>query len=185
MRNITLEEAWSQIKPSISYFKIFGCIAYIHIPDNKRTKLDDKGFKCVFFGVSGELKAYRLFDPLFKTIIISRDMRFEEEGSWDWDNNYKKAILVDLEWSDNNTANTNAEELVDTNVKELTLHVEESYTIRPHVNVEAIIKPHANGAATILDVNTEGNEFAAIESTVTKKNHSTNSEEGRIRRPSG
>jgi hypothetical protein len=82
VRNITPEEAWSQIKPSVSYFKIFGCTVYVHIPDNKRTKLDDKSLKCVFLGVSGESKAYRLFDPLSKTIIISRDVRFEEEGSW-------------------------------------------------------------------------------------------------------
>jgi hypothetical protein len=65
----------------VSYIKIFGCTAYVYIPDNKRTKLDDKSLKCVFLGVSGESKAYRLFDPLSKTIIISRDVRFEEEGS--------------------------------------------------------------------------------------------------------
>jgi hypothetical protein len=68
VRNITPEEARSQIKPSVSYFKIFGCIVYVHIPNNKITKLDDKSLKCVFLGVSGELKAYRLFDPLSKKL---------------------------------------------------------------------------------------------------------------------
>jgi hypothetical protein len=185
VRNITPKEAWSQIKPSVSYFKIFGCTAYVHIPDNKRTKLDDRSLKCVFLGVSGESKAYRLFDPLSKTIIISRDVRFEEEGSWDWDNSYEEAILVDLEWSDSNTAATNAEEPTDTNAEEIKLHAEESYIIRPHAQVETAIRPHADEAATILDVNTEGNESAATESTATVENHSTNSEEGRIRRPLG
>jgi len=185
MRNITLEEAWSQIKPSVSYIKIFGCTAYVHIPDNKRTKLDDKSLKCVFLGVSGESKAYRLFDPLSKTIIISRDVRFEEEGSWDWDNSYEKAILVDLEWSDNNTAATNAEEPADMNAEEIKLHANESYTIRSHANIKTAIRPYADEATTILDMNTERDESAATKSTATTENHSTNSEEGRIRGPPG
>ena len=159
MRNITPKEAWSQIKPLVSYFKIFGCSAYVHIPGNKRTKLDDKSLKCVFFGVSGESKAYRLFDPLSKTIIISRDMKFEEEGSWDWDNNNEKAILVDLEWSDSNTADTNAEKLRPhaDEVATIRPHIdEESYTIRPHANVEAAIRPHVDEVATIMHVIQKG-----------------------------
>ena len=35
-------EAWSSIKPSVSHFKIFGCICYAHVPADKRTKLDEK-----------------------------------------------------------------------------------------------------------------------------------------------
>lgn len=77
--NTTPEEAWSKIKPSVSHFRIFGCTAYVHIPDNQRTKLDEKSFKCIFLGVSEESKAYRLFDPKSKKIIISRDVKFEEE----------------------------------------------------------------------------------------------------------
>lgn len=77
--NTTPEEAWSKIKPSVSHFRIFGCTAYVHIPDNQRTKLDEKSFKCIFLGVSEESKAYRLFDPKSKKIIISKDVKFEEE----------------------------------------------------------------------------------------------------------
>ena len=111
-------------------------------------------------------------------------MRFEEEGSWDWDNSYEDAILVDLEWSDSNTAATNVEEPADMNPEEIRLYAEESYTIRSHANIDTAIRPHADEAATILDVNTEGNESAVTESTATAEN-STNSEEGRIRRPPG
>ena len=100
VKNVTPEEAWSHIKPSVSYFRIFGCTAYVHIPDVKRTKLDNKSLKCVFLGVSGEAKAYRLFDPLSKTIIISRDVKFEEDGHWDWDHGYAEAVMADLDWDD-------------------------------------------------------------------------------------
>ncbi|PHT35796.1 hypothetical protein CQW23_23496 [Capsicum baccatum] len=36
------EEAWSERKPTVDHFRIFDCIAYAHIPDEKRKKLDDK-----------------------------------------------------------------------------------------------------------------------------------------------
>jgi transposase InsO family protein len=63
VRNKTPEEAWSGTKPSVAHFRVFGCVSYAHIPDNKRTKLDDKSLKCVLLGVSEGAKAYRLYDP--------------------------------------------------------------------------------------------------------------------------
>lgn len=57
-----------------------------HIPifqTRREKKLDDKGMKCIFLGVSEESKAYRLFNPITKKIIISRDVLFDEETSWE------------------------------------------------------------------------------------------------------
>nr|KYP72045.1 Retrovirus-related Pol polyprotein from transposon TNT 1-94 [Cajanus cajan] len=48
----TPEEAWSGDKPRVDHFRVFGCIAHAHIPDQKRSKLDDKSKRCVFLGVS-------------------------------------------------------------------------------------------------------------------------------------
>lgn len=73
----------------------------MHIPDAKRTKLEDKNFSCVLLGVSEESKAYRLYDPASMTIVLSRDVRFEEDKSWDWDKSYKELVAADLEWGDN------------------------------------------------------------------------------------
>lgn len=39
VQNMTPEEVWSGKKPSVDYFKTFGCIAYAHIPNEKRKKL--------------------------------------------------------------------------------------------------------------------------------------------------
>lgn len=36
VQNMTPEETWSGRKPSVDHFKVFGCIAYAHIPDEKR-----------------------------------------------------------------------------------------------------------------------------------------------------
>ena len=82
VKGVTLEEAWSGVKPNVDYFRVFGCIGHVHVPDNKRKKLDDKSFQCVLLGVSEESKAYRLYDPVSKKIVVSRDVVFEEDKFW-------------------------------------------------------------------------------------------------------
>ena len=77
VKGVTPEEAWSGVKPNVDYFRVFGCIGHVHVPDNKRKKLDDKSFQCVLLGVSEESKAYRLYDPVSKKIVVSRDVVFE------------------------------------------------------------------------------------------------------------
>ncbi len=37
------------------------CIAYVHVPDEKKSKLDPKAEKCIFIGYSSEQKGYRCF----------------------------------------------------------------------------------------------------------------------------
>jgi len=54
----TLEEAWSGEKPNVDYFRLFGCLAHVHISYQHRVKLNDKSKKCVLIGVSDESKAY-------------------------------------------------------------------------------------------------------------------------------
>jgi len=71
VQNRTPEKAWSGRKPAVDHFRIFCCIAYAHVPDEKRKNLDDKGEKCVFLGISECSKAYKLFNPLTKRIVTS------------------------------------------------------------------------------------------------------------------
>ena len=47
VKNKTLEETWSGVKPLVEHFRVFGCISHVHVLDNKRTKLDDKSLSCV------------------------------------------------------------------------------------------------------------------------------------------
>nr|XP_028948054.1 uncharacterized protein LOC114820894 [Malus domestica] len=76
----------------------------------KRVKLDDKSLKCILMGVSEESKAYRLFDPISQKIIISRDVVFEEDEQWNWDEVYEQAVLTDLEWETDEETTTENEE---------------------------------------------------------------------------
>ena len=36
------QEVWIGKKPSIKHLKFFGCDAYVHVPKEKRSKLDNK-----------------------------------------------------------------------------------------------------------------------------------------------
>ena len=75
-------EAWSQGRWTVEHLRVFGCVAYAHVPKEQRQKLDDKGVKCIFIGYSSESKEYRLYDPLNKKMILSRDVEFLENQSW-------------------------------------------------------------------------------------------------------
>ena len=78
LQGITLEEAWSKIKPDVSHFRVFGCEAWAHIPDEKQKALQPKSEKCIFAGYSEDVKGYRLLRPHSHDIIIRRDVEFDE-----------------------------------------------------------------------------------------------------------
>lgn len=82
MKDMTPEEAWFGCNPVVDYFRVFGCIAYVHVSDPKRKKLDNKGEKCVLLGVTEEFKAFHHYNPLTKKICISKDVIFNENISW-------------------------------------------------------------------------------------------------------
>ncbi|GAU30667.1 hypothetical protein TSUD_31390 [Trifolium subterraneum] len=90
VKDMTPEKAWSGVKPSVHHFKTW-CVAYAHVNDAKRKKLDSKSQKCVLLGVSEESKAYKLYDPISKKIIISRDVIFEESKGWNWNNTHNES----------------------------------------------------------------------------------------------
>jgi len=62
-----------------------GVGAYAHIPDQRSKKLDDKGEKCIFLGVSEQSKAYKLYNPDTKKMVITRDVVFDKGLVWNWD----------------------------------------------------------------------------------------------------
>jgi len=56
IHGMTLEEKFTSKKPDVSHLRMFGCIAYVHVPDEKRSKLDPKAEKYIFIGYSLEQK---------------------------------------------------------------------------------------------------------------------------------
>jgi hypothetical protein len=62
VHGMTLEEKFTGKKPNVSHLKVFCYIAHVHVPDEKRSKLDSKVEKCIFIGYSLEQKGYRCFN---------------------------------------------------------------------------------------------------------------------------
>lgn len=76
---MTPYERWFGKKPNISHLRVFGCDAFVHIPDQKRRKLEGKSSKYVFIGYHGSYKGYKFYDPENNRMFISRDATFLED----------------------------------------------------------------------------------------------------------
>ena len=72
-------EVWKGEKPNIEHLKVFGCIAYAHVPDSQRQKLDKKAKKLRFVGYCTQSKGYRLLGENTSKVFIRRDVIFNEK----------------------------------------------------------------------------------------------------------
>lgn len=72
----TPSEIWYNKKPDVSKLRVFGCTAFVWVPQQKRKKLDSKSVKMVMMGYTSN--GYRLWNLQKKQIVIARDIRFIE-----------------------------------------------------------------------------------------------------------
>ncbi|CAM8959850.1 unnamed protein product [Rhodiola kirilowii] len=154
VQNITPQEAWNGGKPDVEYFKIFGCIAFAHIPDQKRKKLDDKGEKCIFLGVSEQSKAYKLYNPVTKKIVISRDVIFDEERIWNWGEKdmLPKQIPVSLD-KEEDTKNSHTEDVINQeSTNEISAAARSPYCLRTNRRRPAWITDYVSGDENFDDL---------------------------------
>ena len=81
LSNSMPEESWSRNKPNVSHLCIFGCRAFVHIPNKLRSKLSAKSLVCTFIGYAQQRKAYHLVHWLSKCFIDSCDVIFNKGGT--------------------------------------------------------------------------------------------------------
>ena len=62
---------WDGTVPDVSYFRVYGCKAYYHVPDHNRRKLDPKSREAVFVGYESLSKGYKLWDKHSRTFVVS------------------------------------------------------------------------------------------------------------------
>lgn len=91
MNERTPYEAWKGEKPNISHVKVFGCLAHMKTTGTHIRKLDDRSRVVVHLGNESGTKAYRLYDPESNSILVSRDVVFEEGKTWKWSEVQKMA----------------------------------------------------------------------------------------------
>ena len=67
----TPHEVWTGKKLSLSHLRVFGCDAYVHVPKDKRTKLDNKSERCIFIGYKDGLKGYKLWNLEIRKVVYN------------------------------------------------------------------------------------------------------------------
>ena len=65
------DRIWSNNEISYDYLRVFGCKAFVHIPKDKRSKLDAKTRPCVFIGYGQDKLGYRFYDSVQKKLVRS------------------------------------------------------------------------------------------------------------------
>ncbi|VFQ78825.1 unnamed protein product [Cuscuta campestris] len=73
------DRVWSGKDVSYDHLRVFGCKAFVHVPKDERSKLDVKTRQCIFVGYGHDEFGYRLYDPVEKKLVRSRDVIFMED----------------------------------------------------------------------------------------------------------
>ena len=77
---VTPVEILTNRKPDIGRFRIFGCLAFSHIPKQFRGKFHPKSRKCIMVGYT--ITCYELWCPSTNKIIFARNVVFDESKNF-------------------------------------------------------------------------------------------------------
>lgn len=58
--------------------RVFGCVAYVYLHKNQRSKLDPCARRCLFLGYGIHQKGYRCYDPTARRLYVTMDVQFLE-----------------------------------------------------------------------------------------------------------
>jgi len=79
-KGISPMEHWTGNAPSIGHLCIWGSTTWVHIPKERRRKLDPKSVKAILVGYEEDAgtKVYRVYDPESKRLVLSQDVIIDE-----------------------------------------------------------------------------------------------------------
>lgn len=89
LESITRAELWYDEKPNVKNLKVFGTVAYSHVPDQFRSKFGNKSEKCIMIGYVNN--GYRLWNIKKNKIQTSRNVVFNENMFY-YNQNERKAL---------------------------------------------------------------------------------------------
>lgn len=85
LKDRTPYELFHEKKPNISHLRVFGCVGYAKVEKVNLKKLDDRSRMLVNLGTEPGSKAYRLYDPEKRQVVMGRDVIFDDNKGWEWD----------------------------------------------------------------------------------------------------
>lgn len=91
--------------PSTLHLKprVFGCVAYVHIHKNIRSKLNPCAVRYVFIGFNPQHKGYRCYHPPTRHVYVTINVTFSEDKPFFPPNHSlqgKMTGIEDYEWVD-------------------------------------------------------------------------------------
>ena len=150
MEDKTPQEVWTNKKLSLSHLKVFGCDSYVHVPKEKRTKLDSKSEKCIFIGYKDGLKGYKLWNPVIKKDVYNPDVVFKEvKDVIKHEVQPKEPENIEFELKEEESNSTEEEESKDEETK--TLGVRRSVQERRQLERYSPSAFYSNFALSIID----------------------------------
>lgn len=62
--------------------RVFGCVEFVHLHKNQRTKLDPCVVSCLFLGYGSHQKGYRCYDPTTRCTYVTMDVTILESETF-------------------------------------------------------------------------------------------------------
>lgn len=128
----------------VDHFKKIWCVAYTHIPDQKRKKLNDNGDKYIFLFVSDQSKDYKVYNPSLQKIVIIQDVVFHEDQTQSWrENIVTQYIPVDFD-DDEKMPQPVATQNVLVNSQSPLISATNDYQLEEKSNTPTVTRPQCN-----------------------------------------
>jgi len=144
LENMKLEEAFTGKKPCGDHLHIFGCPACIHVPKDRRKKLDSTSIKGILIGYNLSSKSYRIYIKEGRKFEVSRDVIFDENHA------YKIYKDIPIDYDDEDTPLFDEEE----NHNKSTTNQEEEEEV-PTESIQPVIIPKLKKRPNWLKANLE------------------------------
>ncbi|CAL9016092.1 unnamed protein product, partial [Prunus brigantina] len=85
--------------------RIFGCVAFVHLHKNQRSKLDPCALRCVFVGYATHQKGYRCYHPHTRRTYVTLDVTFLESELFFHDPSSNSTLQGEIRSEEQNWSN--------------------------------------------------------------------------------
>ncbi|KAI5352266.1 hypothetical protein L3X38_005157 [Prunus dulcis] len=92
--------------------RIFGCVVFVHLHKNQRSKLDPCALRCVFVGYATHQKGYRCYHPPTQRTYVTLDVTFLESELFFHDPSSNSTLQGEIRSEEQNWSNLENKEIL-------------------------------------------------------------------------